>query len=547
MVRACTPKWRFACLREAASEKGVRKSSKSIKTMNQQHILQSPIIPPQMVPLIQKASQNSIPILILGERGIGKERVAKAIHQSGEWKYHRFHKIDCKMLKEKTFFSQLTCLFSEIRHGAIPATVFCKEVGALDHRDQLNLLELIEEGVFKFNGEKRMVKNLRWIASSSEDLNEKAKQGKFSEDLYGSLNALPIHLPPLRDRIKDIPSIVRYLLVEQATRMNLKTKGISQSVLSLLQSYWWPGNLKELEMVILRMAISSAGGNLMEKDLVFDAETENHSFSNFLGRRDFKDPFEKKDTSGDAGQSLPWIFFLAELVHRIKNPLVSINTFTKLLGKKFNDDEFRASFYKVVTDDIERIDLVLNGLLNYVKMSTPLNKSNTIHQILEEALKRHEAVFQKKSIKIFKKHEKGLPETMIHEEQLRYILDSLIQYVLPIVPPRGSIGFLTKLVQEPEELKREVVHPDKERQWIEILMIFTGFKKKVDKYETIFGILPTQPEESEELELRLIHEIVNKNKGRMVIEVNKEKPRTLISLRLPIERRRVIYYPTANI
>ena len=516
--------------------------------MQYQDILHARIIPAQIIPLIQKAAQNNVPVLIQGEQGVGKEWVARVVYQTGEWKYHRFYKIDCKILKEGTLLSQLSLLFKEIRYGAIPATLFFKEVGYLSQGDQLRLVDLMEEGLFKFNGEKRIVKNLRWIASASENLRERVLKGKFSEDLYDRLDTLSIYVPPLRDRSKDIPTIARHLLLDYATRMNLKRKGISPNVLSLLQSYWWPGNLKELETVILRSAIFSEGENLMEKDLFFNAENERNSFFTFLKRTDFKNPFESNgDHSDREHQSLPWIFFLAELVHRIKNPLVSIKTFTQLLREKFNDGEYRESFYKVVTDDIEKIDLVLNGLLNYIKMNTPLNKSNTIHQILEEVLKRHEAVFEEKKIKIFKKWEKDLPETMIHEEQLRYIFHSLLQYVLPFLPPHGSIGFLTKLFVEPKQANEEGARSDKEREWIEILMIFTGFKKAMDTYDTVFGISSPQPEETEELELRLIHEILKKNKGRMTIEVNEKKPRTLISLRLPIERRRVVYYPTTNV
>jgi hypothetical protein len=516
--------------------------------MQYQDALNARIIPPQVIPLIKKAGQNSVPVLIQGEQGVGKEWVAKGIHQSGEWKYHRFYKIDCKMLREGTLLSQLAPLFKEIHYGSTPVTLFLKEVGYLNHADQLKLLELLEEGYFKDNAEKRIVKNVRWIASSSENLREKVVQRKLSEDLYQRLNTLSIYVPPLRDRSKDISTIARHLLVDYATRMNLKKEGISQNVLSLLQSYWWPGNLKELETVILRSAIFSEGEYLMEKDLFFNAENEKNSFFAFLKRPDFKNPFESNgDHSPREDQSLPWIFFLAELVHRIKNPLVSIKTFTQLLREKFNDGEYRESFYKVVTDDIERIDLVLNGLLNYVKMNTPLNKTNTVHQILEEVLKGQEVALEEKKIKIFKKFETGLPETMIHDEQLRYIFHSLLQYVLPSLPPHGSIGFLTKLTAMPKQLIEGRTRPDKEKEAIEVLMIFTGFKKPMGSYETVFGLSSIPPEESAELELRLIHEILKKNRGMMTIEVNEKKPRTLISLRFPVERRRVIYYPSANI
>ena len=233
-------------------------------------------------------------------------------------------------------------------------------------------------------------------------------QGKFSEDLYDQLNTLFIHIPPLRERSKDIPAIAQHLLMEYADRMHLKKKGISQSVLSLLQSYWWPGNLKELEMVILRSAIFSEGETLMEKDLFFHADNERNSFFNFLKKTDFKNPFESNgDPSARDQHSLHWIFFLAELVHRIKNPLVSIKTFTQLLREKFNDGEYRESFYRVVSEDIEKIDVVLNGLLNYIKMNTPLSKTNTVHQILEEVLKRHEASFERKEDQNLQKIREG--------------------------------------------------------------------------------------------------------------------------------------------
>ena len=116
-------------------------------------------------------------------------------------------------------------------------------------------------------------------------------------------------------------------------------------------------------------------------------------FLPFSRERILKIPLNRMETPPTREQhSLHWIFFLAELVHRIKNPLVSIKTFTQLLQEKFNDGEYRESFYKVVSDDIDKIDLVLNGLMNYIKMNTPLSKTNTVHQILEEVLKRHEPV-----------------------------------------------------------------------------------------------------------------------------------------------------------
>jgi nitrogen-specific signal transduction histidine kinase len=234
--------------------------------------------------------------------------------------------------------------------------------------------------------------------------------------------------------------------------------------------------------------------------------------------------------------------FIIELVHRIKNPLVSIKTFTQLLREKFDDAEFREYFYRIVNEDIERIDAVLNGLLNYIKINTPLEKTNTVHDIIEDVLKKHEVQLEDKKIRIFKKFEKDLPETVVHDEQLRYIFNSLLQYAIPSIPPNGSIGFLTKSFNVQKQTGDDKSILEKDGRYIEILIVFTGYKKPVEQLESVLGIPTIKQEESIELELRLIKEIIQKNKGMIKLEINEKKPRTLISLKFPIERRKVIYY-----
>ncbi len=231
---------------------------------------------------------------------------------------------------------------------------------------------------------------------------------------------------------------------------------------------------------------------------------------------------------------------MVELVHRIKNPLVSVKTFTQLLREKFSDPEFREQFYKIVTEDIEKIDGVLNGLLSYIKINTPFEKRDTVHSILEDVLKRHELELEDRKIKIFKKFEKDLPETIVHDEQLKYILNALIQYAIPSIPPNGSIGVLTKSLGLPAQTAGNGAY-------VEILIVFTGCKKPADEFEKVLGIRGHQKEEAMELELRLIREIVQKNQGMMKFEVNEKKPRTLISLKFPVERRKLIYYQSGNV
>jgi nitrogen-specific signal transduction histidine kinase len=514
--------------------------------MNYQELLQSPIIPAEIVPLTQKAAQNIAPVLIQGEQGTGKELIAKIIHYTGDWKYYRFYKIDCRILKEDSFHAQLSHLFKEINYGTIPATLYLKEVEYLGQSSQLKLLELIEDGLLQNGDENKMIKNIRFLSSSSENLKEKIAQGNFSEDLYYQLSTFSIFVPPLRDRSKEISTIAQYILKEYSKKMKIKKVEISNPVLMLLENYWWPGNLRELEHVIIRSAIFSDGEDLIEKDLFFRTATENSSFSSFLKKTEMKIPAFREKRFSDEQNTHTLSTFFIELVHRIKNPLVSIKTFTQLLREKFNDAEFRDHFYRVVTEDIEKIDSVLNGLMNYIKIITPIEKTNTVHFVLEDILKKHEVQLKDKQIKIFKKYEKDIPETIVHEEQLRYIFNSLLEYIIPSIPPNGSIGFLTQSLNTHKETEPNKALPKEDKGFIEIMIVFTGYRKPSEQLKNVLGIPAPQQEEAIELELRLIKEIIQKNGGSMKFEVNEKKPRTLISLTFPIERRKVIYYPSAN-
>ncbi len=512
--------------------------------MNYPELLHSPIIPSLVIPLVEKAARNNADVLIQGEHGTEKELIAKIIHYSGDWKYYRFYKIECKAQTEDTFNEQLLRIFRENNFGAVPATLYLKEIGELNAYCQSTLLELLEDGFFQNGGEKKAIKNLRFIASSSEDLKERIDQGRFSEDLYHRLDRLSMRVPPLRERSEEISAIAQYVLNEHSKKMKLGKISISKSVLKLFQNYWWPGNLRELEQVIMRSAMYTDGETLTEKDLLFETENGNKSFGNFLEKTDVKSGGPKPEGFPPDQNATLLSLFLIELVHRIKNPLVSVKTFTQLLREKFGDAEFREQFYRIVTEDIEKIDGVLNGLLSYIRINTPIEKRDTVHFVLEDVLKSYEIEMEDKRIKVFKKFEKGLPETIVHEEQLKYILNALIQYAIPSIPPNGSMGFLTKSVGRPS-----MAAADQKRQkdgtHVEILIVFTGFKKPVEQFENILGI-DALPQESMELELRLIREVVQKNQGTMKFEVNERKPRTLISLQFPTERRKLVYYQSRN-
>ena len=279
----------------------------------------------------------------------------------------------------------------------------------------------------------------------------------------------------------------------------------------------------------------------------FETEKEENPLDSFL-KKAGSDHTESnsKDPPGD--QDNPFMSsFLVELIHSIKNTLISIKNTSALSADRFDDAEFRKFAQKSITEDIRQIDSVLNSLLNYIHINTPIIKSNTISIILEEVLEANEKQIERKKIKIFKKYEKDLPETFIHDEQMRFILNSILQYAILFTPLGGTIGFLIKSFDFNNGGPEKKISPERNGGYIEAAIGFMGGKEPWDPSKQSQGSPSTQKEETAKLILQLVKEILQKNHGGMTYEVDPKKPRTLITLRFPIERRKVVYYEPISI
>jgi signal transduction histidine kinase len=146
-------------------------------------------------------------------------------------------------------------------------------------------------------------------------------------------------------------------------------------------------------------------------------------------------------------QNAPFLnSFLIDFIQRIKDSLASIRNYTQISKGKFIDVNFGEYYYRTVIGDIEKLDMVLNSLLDYIKVHTPIKKVNTIHNIVEELLKKHQTKLEERGIKLLKKLEKDLPETIVPDEQLKYILGSVLQYAIALTPLNGSLGLSTRSI-----------------------------------------------------------------------------------------------------
>lgn len=229
-------------------------------------------------------------------------------------------------------------------------------------------------------------------------------------------------------------------------------------------------------------------------------------------------------------------------IQSTKQRVDSIEKFAQLSQDRFVDKEFGSFLYRMITEDIHKTDLLLNGLLNYLQVTTPIKKTNTVNTLIEEALKKNRSRLDEKGVKLFKKLEEDLPDIIVPDEQLEYILNSVLRYLITSTLPNGSIEFLAKSFI----LERDTVGADacfeEYGGYIEILVVFVGDGKVEEKPEATSGRIPSlQKDGALELLLRLAREMVLKNRGIMKIETDEKRAKRTISLGFPIERRKEVF------
>jgi len=275
-------------------------------------------------------------------------------------------------------------------------------------------------------------------------------------------------------------------------------------------------------------------------DPFFEQENGKNSLISLL--RDGAKTPESKEKPPPDEQNIPsWLTLFAELSGGIKDSLEKIKSFVHLSREKFGDAEYAEYFYKTISEDIFKTEAVLNCFTNYLKINSPLPKTNTVHLILEEALKYYENALEDKKIKIKKQYEENLPETSLRDEQLRFIINSILQYAIPSIPPQGSIGFLTRSFEAQEFMDGGKSPLQKNEKYLEVLTGFTGYQNGSQPLENILAD-PVSPEkEKDDFVLRLVEEIIKMNRGMMEIEADDEKLITMISLILPMEKRRAVH------
>lgn len=214
-------------------------------------------------------------VLILGETGTGKELVARAIHKNSKRHNGPFIRVNCAALPESLLESEL---FGH-EHGAFTGatqqrtgrfeladggTIFLDEIGEMPLPAQSRLLRVLQEQELERVGSSQTIRiDVRVLAATNRNLLDMVEEGTFREDLYYRLNVFPISIPPLRERLEDIPTLVRFFLKKLGTRLGKQIDKVPESVFAMLRDYTWPGNIRELENIIERAMILTPENTLL--------------------------------------------------------------------------------------------------------------------------------------------------------------------------------------------------------------------------------------------------------------------------------------------
>jgi chemotaxis protein methyltransferase CheR len=227
---------------------------------------------------VEQIAPTDTTVVILGETGTGKELIARAIHGSGPRKNRAFVKINCATLPlnlmETELFGHERGAFSgaiarrlgrfEVADGA---TLFLDEIGELPLELQTKLLRVLQDGEFERLGSSRTIKvDVRILAATNRNLEEEVRNGRFRKDLWYRLNIFPITVPPLRNRIEDLPLLLEFIVGKVSKKLGKSIDYIPKSIINTLQNYHWPGNVRELENVVERAVINSSENKLRLMD-----------------------------------------------------------------------------------------------------------------------------------------------------------------------------------------------------------------------------------------------------------------------------------------
>lgn len=282
-------------IRNASSQISLKEENKALRNKivsleNVEDLIGSsePMI--KVLKQVEQVAQSNSPVIISGESGTGKELIARAIHSNSKRKFSPLVSVHCGALTESLLESELFGHEKGAFTGAMynrkgrfemadGGTIFLDEIATISPKMQIELLRVLETKTFiRVGGNKEITSDFRVICATNKNLKQMVDDGLFREDLYYRLNVVNISIPPLRERIEDIPMLVDHFLEKYCTSMSRNIMSIDKAALKRLEQYDFPGNVRELENMVERAIVVGNDKEIRLKDLPFEKEISTSSF-----------------------------------------------------------------------------------------------------------------------------------------------------------------------------------------------------------------------------------------------------------------------------
>jgi DNA-binding NtrC family response regulator len=404
--------------------------------------LEFPYLTHGALTLVHRFAVTDLPILISGEIGCGQERVARGIHflgaRFGGWVVLNAAEITPAYLDQKSL------QVSWSRNSETPfVTLIIENVDRIPPSGQEELVNFLEEEESKFG-------KCRLVTTARADILEKVYRGELLESLYYKLATLNLALRPLRERREDVPAIANWFCQFYANHLGLGPVRLSEAANERLGNYLWFGNLNEMEAVIARTLALQRKSHIEATDLLFDSSLagelpELHEPVKFVpleaqGRSEFeagKGPADarngvQQDTSVENRhvKREDLSVLIQELAHELKNPMVTIKTFAQLLTDRYQDENFRSRFQDVVGGDIERMDELLELMIEFAEFSQPHWNKVPLQEKLRSAWNEVTNECAKRQTRIRWTGNGYSREIKADENQIQYVLKNVLLAVL---------------------------------------------------------------------------------------------------------------------
>jgi len=399
-----------------------------------------------------------VPLLVRGEPGTGRGLLARYVHAFGGTTGGAFLSIDCPSI------TSTPELASEIARGAGRArarsslTVCLEEVHRLSPQLFHELRSWIEiappKGI-------QQTTWLRWIGTAAEPF---ATPPETESALFDSLGGISVRIPPVRERPKLVPSLVHETTLAWAEAHGARARRFSEGAMQALREYPWPGNLRELEAVVLRTLAGDASDPIPASSVRFDRDAVPAGWTaDAEGEGPLREELVRAAPPAPAGSpaaeeaqapatpspsaALDQILtrrFLGALAHELRNPLVPIRTLAELLPQRFADADFRSRFAERVGADVGRIEATLDRLASFAALPPPESGPVDLAGLLDRLLEEHREEIQRRRLLVLKELDRSQPLAQGDAAHLELALRALLDKTLELVPQGGDLYLASK-------------------------------------------------------------------------------------------------------